>query len=291
MDAMAGLQSISSAIADREQLASEDLRAWLDRDLEAKIAALGLFPYEAWSRAHFPRELHHCCGFGLGIWQYPNQLLPLALLLHEYRIESYLEIGVAAGGTFTFICELLAAWSDRENPGAFRALGCDPAPPGCVAYLGSRENPYQQRFKEWLAGAPAVSYAQEFSEFLERRWAREGLAAQTFDCVFVDGDHSYEGCMADLAMALRLGAGVIILHDVVNAECPGVCEAWAEAQRTLGADFDFVEFSAQYDDVKRGEGVRFLGIGVCLRKSMQKRSSSPRTKDAADAVPRAENCP
>jgi hypothetical protein len=191
--------------------------------------------------------------------------LPLAVLLHDYQVQSYLEIGVAAGGTFTFICELLRAWS----PDAFRALGCDPAPPGCVSYLS--DNPYQARFKAWLDASPGVSQKQEFSEFLERRWQREKLPAQSFDCVFVDGDHSYEGCWADVQMALRLGAGIIILHDVVNTECPGVCEAWEEAQKTLAEEFDFFSFCDQYDNVRRDDGERFLGIGVCVRKSMAKR--------------------
>jgi len=264
--AVESLQAIASAIAGRDVEATD--AESLDRGLEDQIAALGLFPNEEWSLRHFPSELHASCGRGLGIWQYPNQLLPLAILLHKHRVESYLEIGVAVGGTFTFMCELLASWS---RPGAFRALGCDPAPPGCVSYL--LHNPYQQQFVEWLAATPAASYTQEYSEFLERRWHREGTWPQTFDCVFVDGDHSYEGCLADVQLALRLQAGIIVLHDVVNRECPGVCQAWAETQTALEPDFEFFEFSKQYSSVKRDGDERFLGIGVCVRKTMPRRFS------------------
>ncbi|CAE8588093.1 unnamed protein product [Polarella glacialis] len=263
--ALEGLRALGSAIAGRADAADVES---LDRDLEQQIATLGLFPYEDWSLRHFPKELHSCCGHGLGIWQYPNQLLPLAILLNKYRVESYLEIGVAAGGTFTFMCELLSSWT---KPGSFRALGCDPAPPGSVSYLP--QNPFQERFKEWLAASPAVSYKQVYSEFLERQWLRDNEPPQSFDCVFVDGDHSYEGCWADLQMALRLHASIIILHDVVNAECPGVCDAWAEAQSALKNDFDFFEFSAQYESVAHEPGEQFLGIGVCVRKTMPRRSS------------------
>eukprot|EP00444_Apocalathium_aciculiferum_P065340 CAMPEP_0183561746 /NCGR_PEP_ID=MMETSP0371-20130417/96947_1 /TAXON_ID=268820 /ORGANISM="Peridinium aciculiferum, Strain PAER-2" /LENGTH=279 /DNA_ID=CAMNT_0025770329 /DNA_START=72 /DNA_END=907 /DNA_ORIENTATION=+ len=239
------------------------------RDAECRIAKLGLFPHEEWSLKHFPEDLHPFCGKGLGIWQYPNQLLPLAVLLHKYRIESYLEIGVAAGGTFTFLCELLAQW---HSPSPFRAMACDPAPPGCVSYL--QQNPYKEGFKAWLEATPSVEYVQEFSEKLERRWAREGAAPRSFDCVLVDGDHSYEGCWADLQMALRFNAGIIILHDVVgNIECPGVCQAWVEAQDTLKDDFDFFEFAEQYDSVQKNPGERLLGIGVCVQKSMPMRAS------------------
>ncbi|CAK0909197.1 unnamed protein product [Prorocentrum cordatum] len=257
------IRSIGMTIACRDA-ESSDVGS-VDQDLEEQIASLGLFPYKAqdWTLRHFPPELHSECGYGLGMWQYPNQILPLMILLHKYRVQSYLEIGVAAGGTFTFLCELLALWN---APGTFRALGCDPAPPGCVSYL--MENPYQKRFVQWLAESPGVSYKKQFSEFLERSWQRENVPSQTFDCVFVDGDHSYEGAWADVQMALRLQAGIIILHDVVNTECPGVCQAWEEAQRSLEEDFDFFEFSAQYDNVKREPGEMFLGIGVCVRKSM-----------------------
>eukprot|EP00933_Yihiella_yeosuensis_P070577 TRINITY_DN78700_c0_g1_i1.p1 TRINITY_DN78700_c0_g1~~TRINITY_DN78700_c0_g1_i1.p1 ORF type:complete len:301 (+),score=51.85 TRINITY_DN78700_c0_g1_i1:78-905(+) len=261
------LQAISSAIAGRAKAADKDLER-LDQDLEQQIANLGLFPYEDSALQHFPPELHKFCGCGLGIWQYPNQLLPLVILLHQYRVESYLEIGVAAGGTFNFMCELLSSWA---GPGSFRALGCDPAPPGCVSYLSN--NPYQMRFREWLqAAGPTIGYEQVFSEFLERQWLRKEMPAQSFDCVFVDGDHSYEGCWADLQMALRLKAGIIILHDVVNIDCPGVCEAWAEAQSSLKNEFDFFEFSAQYENIMRKPGEMFLGIGVCVRKTMPRRS-------------------
>merc|ERR1711879_183377 len=125
-----------------------------------------------------------------------------------------------------------------------------------------------------MGASPAVSYKQVFSEFLERQWLREEQPPECFDCVFVDGDHSYEGCWADVQMALRLQAGIIVLHDVVNTECPGVCEAWAEAQRALAEDFDFVEFPAQYENVDREPEERFLGIGVCVRKTMPLRAAA-----------------
>lgn len=261
---MEAIETIGTIIASRSTAADSEA---VDRDLEAKIAALGLFPHEAWSLRHFPVELHSDCGRGLGIWQYPNQLLPLLIVLQEYRIESYLEIGVAAGGTFTLLCELLAAWCE---PGTFRAMGCDPARAGCVAYLS--DNPYQEGFRAWLAANSDVEYVQAYSEQLERRFAREGKENPTFDCVLVDGDHSYEGAWADLEMALRFQAGIIILHDVVNSECPGVCQAWAQAQATLHEEFDFVEMSAQYESVQKDEDERFLGIGICIRKTLGRRS-------------------
>jgi hypothetical protein len=39
-------------------------------------------------------------GGGLYIWQYPNQFSKYLLLLLQYKIESYIEIGCRWGGTF-----------------------------------------------------------------------------------------------------------------------------------------------------------------------------------------------
>lgn len=231
-------------------------------DLEERIASLGLFPYEDWSLKHFPSSLHSSCGKGLGLWQYPNQLVPLLILLQRYQIESYLEIGVAAGGTLTLVSELLNQWC---APGSFRAVGCDPAPPGCVAYLADK--PFQAGFKYWLDSAPFVNYAQLYSEKLEARCPVQ-CEPLRFDCVLVDGDHSFEGAWGDFQMALRFGASMIILHDVVNDECPGVIEAWRHAQEVFADDFMFFEFAAQYDSVREVVGADLLGIGVSVRKTL-----------------------
>lgn len=240
-------------------------------ELERLVASLGLFPYEEDFLKHFPEHLHEFCGKGIGMWQYPNQIVPLLALLNRYAINSYLEIGVAAGGTFVLISELLNIWCAGES---FRALACDPAPPGRVAYL--LDSNYEKQFRAWLQCTEFASYIQEFSEKLERRHGSEALR---FDCVFVDGDHSFEGCWADCQMALRMGANIVVLHDIVNAECPGVCEAWQQAQESFAEDFEFFEFVDQYESVQQKLGSPLLGIGVCVRKTTPLRtprvSSSP----------------
>lgn len=230
-------------------------------DLELRVASLGLFPYEEWCLKHFPAELHPHCGKGIGLWQYPNQLVPALQALCCFQVESYLEIGVAAGGTFTLISELLNQWC---RPGRFRAVACDPAPLGCISYaLDAR---YQAGFRNWLDTAPYARYVQLFSEHFEKRWPEED--PPHFDCVLVDGDHSFEGSWADFLMALRLGAGIIIFHDVVNQDCPGVVEAWQKAQVHLGDAFHYVEFTRQYEAVRQSLDMDLLGIGMCIRKTM-----------------------
>lgn len=233
------------------------------KELEDSVAALGLFPSEEWSLKHFPPSLHQHCGKGLGLWQYPKQLAPLLVLLHKYHISAYLEIGVAAGGTFMLMSELLQRWCKDDS---FRSVACDPAPPGCINY--SLDKRYQALFNAWLQASPFADYLQEYSERLERKCWPDPEQRPSFDCVFVDGDHSFEGCWDDVQMAIRLNASIIILHDIVSAECPGVCEAWSKCCTELAEDFDFHEFTGQYESVRDVLDQTLLGIGVCVRKSL-----------------------
>ena len=56
----------------------------------------------------FPSELCPAyCGKGIGIWQLPNQLAPALLYINQFKIQSYVELGCGAGGTFMFVTEVL----------------------------------------------------------------------------------------------------------------------------------------------------------------------------------------
>ncbi len=50
---------------------------------------------------------------------------------------------------------------------------------------------------------------------------------QDVDLLFIDGDHTYQGCMADLKQytpVLQVG-GYLVMHDYICAKWPGVKEA------------------------------------------------------------------
>ena len=136
-------------------------------------------------------------------------------------------------------------------------VACDPAKPGSVAYLGGK-NPYTGGFTTWLASEPNWEYIQEYSERLEKM--RPDL--NHFDCVFIDGDHSLEGCLADFEMALRMKARIIIIHDIVSHACPGVVEAWQRIKTEN--ECSFFEFTNQHESVNLETGKQFLGIGVAI---------------------------
>lgn len=74
-----------------------------------------------------------------------------------------------------------------------------------------------------------------------------------FDVLYIDGNHSYEGCKADLDLygSLVRPSGIVLVHDVIHPEFPGVRKA-------------FDEFCAT--DRVREFGVRYgsWGLGVAV---------------------------
>lgn len=63
-----------------------------------------------------------------------------------------------------------------------------------------------------------------------REWVTGKLGGELLDVLFIDGDHSYEGCMADWAdygPLVRPG-GLVIFHDIFFPPEPGAGQVWAE---------------------------------------------------------------
>lgn len=134
---------------------------------------------------------------GLGLQQNPEELADFILLLKGRPHDSYLEIGSASGGTAKLLhkevgFDSLASIDDGKHPGFM---------PLTDQFVGD-------------------SHSKE---------AREWLKDSVFDVVLVDGDHSYEGVKADLALVMK-HAKLIAVHDTVA--CPEVAQAWAEIVAT-----------------------------------------------------------
>jgi hypothetical protein len=101
----------------------------------------------------FPSELcpEHC-GQGVGIWQLPNQLAPALLLLSQFKIQSYVEVGCGAGGTFMFITEFLRKTNSLQG-----ATCVDTAMPGANIHLTEEEgslSPFQGVLEQYLRSHP-----------------------------------------------------------------------------------------------------------------------------------------
>lgn len=217
--------------------------------------ACGLYPYLDWQLWAYPVELYDSCGKGIGLWQYPNQFGPY--LSHVVRemgvVQTYAEVGVAAGGTFMFTTEFL-----RKFCGLQKAYAVDIAPIGTVDYLQSSVSPFDGVLETYMKGIGAG-----VSEFLHGDCVKLLGELQTrgekLDLLLIDGDHSYAGAKRDFEV-LRGVTRTIVFHDIDNDLCTDLRQLWAELREL--PEYVPVEFVAQYPSLGR----RYLGIGVLMQK-------------------------
>lgn len=193
-----------------------------------------------------PQELrdYFGTGYGLKIWQYPNQFVPYLLFLSKYapKIHSYLEIGCRHGGTFIFTNEFINA----VNGSKIRSIACDmiDAPTNIIEYTQLNNNAEYFKFNSHSVG---------FLNF---------ISDKSFSLVLVDADHSYDGVKKDTELVLDK-TNILVLHDIVNSVCPGVVKYWNELKTEYSSLFDFYEFTNQYSSVNGS----FLGIGCAVKKN------------------------
>lgn len=146
---------------------------------------------------------------GYSLQQNPDEFAAAVACISELLPEvgyTYLEIGIASGGTLRFIAERVGftrifAIDDRgharagEQRGNFDAMVVKP-----TCYFGDS---HSRAARDWV-------------RFIVGR----------ADLAFIDGDHSYGGCKQDLEMVLP-HARYVMLHDTVV--CEGVKRTWDEA--------------------------------------------------------------
>lgn len=182
-------------------------------------------------------------GFGLRIWQYPNQFSKYLIKLAEHAemINSYLEIGCRHGGTYILTTEFLRTLNKNFK--------------SSVAVDIIDVNELLQKYIEKTSEASFLnlnSGSLQFKEFINDNF---------FDVIFIDGDHSYDFVKND-AETTRDFCNIQVFHDTVNDACPGVGVYWNEIKNTHGHLYDFYDFDDQYDSVHGS----YLGIGVAIRK-------------------------
>ena len=191
-------------------------------------------------------ELHRSLGQGLRSWQYPVQLAPYLVLLSGLGIRRYLELGVEHGGTFVLTTEYLSRFDPIE-----RAVAVD-LNRLRSAHAYRRLRP-QARFAMVDSGSP------EFRTLL----GREG----PFDLALIDGDHSEHAVRRDWE-TIRPHARVVAFHDIVDSLSPGVAAVWSEIRERHAGEYEFHEFTRQYESVRAREGRTFLGLGVAVPRSV-----------------------
>ena len=57
-----------------------------------------------------------------------------------------------------------------------------------------------------------------------------------------------------------------MFHDIISDACPGVVKFWNELKVTEKENYDFHEFTEQYEEVYAATNANFLGIGVAIKK-------------------------
>jgi cephalosporin hydroxylase len=186
----------------------------------------------------FPPHLQQNAGYGLKIWQYPNQFARYLAGLTGKGINSYIELGVRHGGTFILTVEYLARFGRLDT-----AVAVDIVP--------------SQTLGDYAKQSPNVRYLIASSRSDQ---VRAIVKSRKWDLVLIDGDHSFHGCLHDF-LTVRDYARYIALHDIVSAACPGVRGVWQLISNFIPQDAISV-YTAQYQEVFRRTGCNYLGIGM-----------------------------
>ena len=180
-------------------------------------------------------------GGGLHIWQYPNQYSKYLLFLKGLSIKSYMEIGSHMGGCFVTTVEYLKRFGEVT-----KAVALD------------KYDTYAKDYCDLHSECSFLHLDTMGDEF------KNYMAANTFDCIMIDGDHTAAGVTNDLALA-KVSTRVIVLHDIVNSVCPDVVAVWNKFKMEEASNYTFTEFTDQYSEITDATGNTYLGTGVAVR--------------------------
>jgi len=172
------------------------------------------------------------------------ELTALDEILAARRPQAVLEIGTAHGGTLFFLTRVaspdativsLDLYGGRLGTGPLRTL------------LYKQFALRRQRIHLPLGDSHSLEMLNEIKRI---------LAGQALDCLYIDGDHYYEGVKRDFELYVPLvrKGGIVILHDIVDGPpefVGGVPVFWRE----IKSGYRITEF---IQDPKQGG----WGIGV-----------------------------
>jgi predicted O-methyltransferase YrrM len=162
-------------------------------------------------------------GFRCGHWRItPNQvrseIRALLQILEQRPPCRVLEIGTSLGGSLYLLSRVCA-------PGA-RLISID---------LPAHHAPLRSVLLRSLAapGQEVLLLSGDSQRPAMRDRVQQALGPDRLDVLFVDGDHSYEGCRRDLELYWPLvqPGGLVVLHDIVpgpSQRVGGVPRVWQE---------------------------------------------------------------
>jgi len=162
---------------------------------------------------------------GIELQQVPEEYAELLMLLKKIKAKKYLSIGIGNGGSF-----LVETYIQQET--LEKSVAVDNS-----SYWGINQRKSILEKKKWLESKLKDTLSVEFNdsdsvEFLQK-------CEETFDAIFIDGDHSYAGVKRDYDNALRLmnENGIMIFHDINSSGCPGVVQLWQEIKNENCIEF------------------------------------------------------
>lgn len=166
-------------------------------------------------------------------------------LIRAEGVRSYLEIGLGWGGSLWRVGNVL--------PKGSRIVGLDRAP-----NLETREN-IRRFLAEFSDGHLIVG------DSTDPATVEKAKALGPFDCVFIDGDHSYAGVKADWENYGPLGR-IVAFHDISWNET-WVSKVPGRVTQPMGVPklWDEIKAGYRHREIRLYKRQNYYGIGVLWR--------------------------
>lgn len=179
-----------------------------------------------------------------GLWQIPMQLARLLVHLRSYDIRSVLDVGTASGWTISIVTAYLARFNKNLR----------------VTTIDS--NNYFECYASIKDKIPL--------EFICNKSSKD-FAGRSYDFVFIDAIHTYDGCRADYE-AVGINAAICGFHDIQDRFVSGQAENyggvprfWEELKMQREQSSHIFEFLDHPNDDK------IMGIGIIVKSQEQRK--------------------
>ena len=174
--------------------------------------------------------------------QIPKEYINLLEFFRNTTIKSYLELGVGNGSSF-FVNSLFIG----DKCKTFNAVDS-------IAYANTHIKQTEEKILKkvnMLSKLFPTSNVKFFNNTTDNFFKTN---TNTYDCIFIDADHEYEGVKQDYLNSLKIlnKGGTIIFHDIGN-EGTGVAKLWREITHNTSKTLEFLW---------KPDGVSFYDCGI-----------------------------